>query len=278
MINSYGGKENAPLTGKPLVLAGRVPVHVTMEGGVIKPGDYLTASSTPGYAMKATHAGPTIGKSYGFYDGTSGNTVLALINVSYYDPNDGQHLQADDAVLNSLTVNGAMNAQSINVGGLATVGSLNVIGSANIGGDLSVGGSLTVTGATSVVDITVKGHIITAGSAPNVMALTAAGEGATVTVNGNDTSGAITITMGSQAQPASQTSPAVPGPVAGEIVQLAFAKAFGQAPRVLLSPNDRNGALLGYYVSSSGSTGFVLSAANTPIPLTTYTFTYHVEQ
>jgi len=92
MINSYGGSESATLTGKPLVLAGRVPVHVTNEGGAIKPGDYLTTSNTPGYAMKATHAGPTIGKSYGFFDGRSGK-VLTMVNVSYYDPNNGQSTQ-----------------------------------------------------------------------------------------------------------------------------------------------------------------------------------------
>ena len=35
-----------------LALAGRVPVKVTCENGPIQPGDLLTTSSTPGYAMK----------------------------------------------------------------------------------------------------------------------------------------------------------------------------------------------------------------------------------
>jgi len=38
---------------RPLALVGRVPVKVTLEGGPIEPGDLLTSSSTPGYAMKA---------------------------------------------------------------------------------------------------------------------------------------------------------------------------------------------------------------------------------
>ncbi|MFO0762139.1 MAG: hypothetical protein U0359_37215 [Byssovorax sp.] len=38
---------------RPLALAGRVPVKVTLEGGPIHPGDLLTSSSTPGHAMRA---------------------------------------------------------------------------------------------------------------------------------------------------------------------------------------------------------------------------------
>lgn len=37
----------------PLAIAGRVFTNVTTENGPIKPGDLLTTSSTPGYAMKA---------------------------------------------------------------------------------------------------------------------------------------------------------------------------------------------------------------------------------
>ncbi|MDE1977353.1 MAG: hypothetical protein KGI84_08870, partial [Elusimicrobia bacterium] len=45
----------------PLVLAGRVPVKVDLEGGPIHIGDYLTSSSRPGYAMRATKPGATVG-------------------------------------------------------------------------------------------------------------------------------------------------------------------------------------------------------------------------
>ncbi|OGY10486.1 MAG: hypothetical protein A3E16_04315, partial [Candidatus Blackburnbacteria bacterium RIFCSPHIGHO2_12_FULL_44_25] len=43
-----------------LALAGRVPVKVNGEGGPINIGDYLTSSSTPGVAMKATRPGPIV--------------------------------------------------------------------------------------------------------------------------------------------------------------------------------------------------------------------------
>ncbi|MDA3833542.1 MAG: hypothetical protein PF495_09110, partial [Spirochaetales bacterium] len=53
-------------TGEPLpgvsavrlALAGRVPCKVTDENGPIKPGDFLTSSSTPGHAMKWTYKDP----------------------------------------------------------------------------------------------------------------------------------------------------------------------------------------------------------------------------
>jgi hypothetical protein len=81
IINAYAKSDTSKLNGKPLVLAGRVPVKVTDEGGPIRPGDDLTSSSTPGHAMRATRPGPTIGKALGSFDGSRGK-VLALINAS----------------------------------------------------------------------------------------------------------------------------------------------------------------------------------------------------
>jgi hypothetical protein len=57
---------------KPVLvaLAGRVPLSVSLENGPIKAGDELTASSTPGVAMKATKAGTVIGQALTGYDGS----------------------------------------------------------------------------------------------------------------------------------------------------------------------------------------------------------------
>ncbi len=49
--------------GFPIALTGRVPVKLSYENGPVKAGDYLTSSSIPGYAMRATGAGPVIGKA-----------------------------------------------------------------------------------------------------------------------------------------------------------------------------------------------------------------------
>ena len=51
LINANGRSADALLTGKPLVLAGRVPVKVSLENGPIQIGDSLAPSSRPGVAM-----------------------------------------------------------------------------------------------------------------------------------------------------------------------------------------------------------------------------------
>ncbi|MEK6544266.1 MAG: hypothetical protein AABZ44_07530 [Elusimicrobiota bacterium] len=70
----------------PLALAGRVPVKVTLEGGPIKPGDMLTSSSKPGYAMKATRSGRVIGMAMETFDGqkTKEGKVLVFVNPHYW--------------------------------------------------------------------------------------------------------------------------------------------------------------------------------------------------
>lgn len=50
-------------TSYPIALTGRIPVKFSYENGSVKAGDYLTSSSIPGHAMRATGAGPIIGKA-----------------------------------------------------------------------------------------------------------------------------------------------------------------------------------------------------------------------
>jgi hypothetical protein len=61
-----------------VALTGRVPVAVNLEGGPILTGDYLTSSSIPGQAMKATKAGSIVGRALEAFSGTSTdpNSVL----------------------------------------------------------------------------------------------------------------------------------------------------------------------------------------------------------
>ena len=60
------------INGKPVALSGRVPVKVSNENGEIKPGDFLTSSSIPGVAMKATKPGQVIGKALEGFSGEAG--------------------------------------------------------------------------------------------------------------------------------------------------------------------------------------------------------------
>lgn len=66
----------------PVALVGRVPVKVTAEGGDISVGDYLTTSSTPGAAMRATKVGRVIGMALSDWDGVS-ETVMVQVNNSW---------------------------------------------------------------------------------------------------------------------------------------------------------------------------------------------------
>jgi mucin-19 len=72
-----------------IALSGRVPVKVSTENGPIAIGDYLTTSSIPGVAMKATQAGPTVAKALSSYNNPDQNavgTAMGFVNISWYDP------------------------------------------------------------------------------------------------------------------------------------------------------------------------------------------------
>lgn len=72
-----------------VALIGRVPVKISSINGSIRVGDYLTASSIPGVAQKATKPGTMIGKALESYDSTNTQDIgqiMVLVNVSYADP------------------------------------------------------------------------------------------------------------------------------------------------------------------------------------------------
>jgi hypothetical protein len=76
--------------GVPVGLTGRVPVKVTNENGEIKIGDYLTASSTPGHAMKASGSSFVIGKALDNFREKEGK-ILCLIANGWVNPNEQTH-------------------------------------------------------------------------------------------------------------------------------------------------------------------------------------------
>jgi hypothetical protein len=69
---------------KPLALAGRVLTKVILENGPINAGDYLTTSSTPGHAMKASSPGSILGKALQSFQSEPKegiNKIWVLINL-----------------------------------------------------------------------------------------------------------------------------------------------------------------------------------------------------
>ncbi len=87
------GDGAGPARGVPLALSGRVPVKVSTQNGVIEIGDYLTSSSIPGVAMKATKAGLVIGQALTPFYGNpladssqeSIGTIITFVNTGYFD-------------------------------------------------------------------------------------------------------------------------------------------------------------------------------------------------
>jgi hypothetical protein len=107
LINAHGQSANAPLTGKPLVLAGRVPVKVCLENGPVRIGDTLAPSSIPGVAMRSNGVGPTIGIALDNFDGSSVQAeetgmVLCFVKVTEGTSSAIQELQEQKSKVESL--------------------------------------------------------------------------------------------------------------------------------------------------------------------------------
>src|SRR5690606_25440182 len=113
---------DAHIDGVPVALAGRVPVKATNENGPIEKGDYLTSSATkPGYAMKATSSGATIGIAMQDLDETVG-VIDLWVNTGHYTPNNLQ----GNPTFSSLNVSGTITTENLTVTGTATIAKANI--------------------------------------------------------------------------------------------------------------------------------------------------------
>lgn len=124
----------------PVALSGRVPTFVSAENGAIKVGDPLTTSSKPGYAMKATQAGPIVG--YAMEDHALGDgSIIVFVRASYYDGATTNVAPAADTAISGLSsstvatldITGTLN---MNGGGIFSVGSIQ-----GAGGTWSISGN-----------------------------------------------------------------------------------------------------------------------------------------
>jgi hypothetical protein len=261
----------------PVALAGRVPVRVSTANGPILPGDPLASSSVPGVAMKATGPGRIVGMAMEGYSGSDEGTVTTFVNPNYYSglPDLQSSASMGNAVITGtlttkdLVVTNKAVIKSLDVTNTATVGSLTVMGAATAQSlavaDSIVTKDLAVSGNTSLVDVTVSGHITTRGATPTASALPGAGKDAQVSVSGNDVSGTITIKAGQEA-------------VAGSQVKLVFAKPYGKAPHVVISPNGSKAAALQVFLDNYSPTEFSVGVNTTPTEGQEYKYEYFVTQ
>jgi len=88
----------------PVALSGRVPVKVNEENGIIRKGDPITASSTPGEGMKATKSGRIIGYALENYPSVRmDGTVMVFLSNEYYYNNIFEQALDQVAELTALT-------------------------------------------------------------------------------------------------------------------------------------------------------------------------------
>jgi hypothetical protein len=258
----------------PVALAGRVPVAVT---GDVAPGDPLTSSSIPGVAMKATGTGRIVGMAMGTHTGADVGSVMSFVNPNYYS--GSTDLQSNGA-MGDAVVNGTLTTKDLVVTNKATIKTLMVTGEATVG-SLTVTGTVTtrslvatdsvatkdlvVSGSADLTDVTVSGHITTKGDKPVVSAESGAGKDAQVSVDGNDVSGTITVKAGKES-------------AAGNLVKVTFARPYGKAPHVVISPNGSKAAELQAFLGAYSTTEFYVGANAVSAEGQEYKFEYFVTQ
>lgn len=125
---------------KPVALAGRVPVKISLENGPINRGDFVTPSLTkPGYAMKALGEGMVLGQALESYiSETTSSRIEVFVNVHYWIPRVAYLLQEahDQNSLDSFLV----DVSNINMINARVFDDIAVRGSVYIAQDLHVAG------------------------------------------------------------------------------------------------------------------------------------------
>ena len=258
-----------------VALNGQVPTKVNTSNGPIARGDPITVSTTPGEGAKATGSGYIVGYAMEPL-ATGSGTIQVLVRPQYHSHSQAQELQGNGL---NITGNATLSGDMVVGGNITAAGNLNVSGpttltSLTVNGNVVIAGNLTVQNVT-VANLTVNGHIITAGNAPVATVGSNAGQAdaqnniaaPAVNIEGNDTSGTITVVAGANTG-------------AGELAKLTFTNPFGTKPRVVFSPANRDSAKLGAYYDSGFTTngGFSIMTDQAPEAGKTYSFTYFIVQ
>jgi hypothetical protein len=109
--------------GVPVAFGGRVAVKITTENGEIKTGDYLTVSATrPGYAMKLTGDGKSIGRAVSDY--TIGQEkVMMLVENGYQRLDTAGHYATTTGMLTYGNLD--LNANGVSITNIKSLSSAN---------------------------------------------------------------------------------------------------------------------------------------------------------
>jgi N-acetylneuraminic acid mutarotase len=143
-LNSEAATDSAHPYKVAVALTGRVPVHVSTENGPIAVGDYLTSSSQPGVAMKATTPGQVIGQALQAYNGATTGTILVRINVFWYLPPSFQNAFQGSwqASISAALLPNIQNIPLVTADTATVSGTLNVLGRTTLT-DVGITGTLS---------------------------------------------------------------------------------------------------------------------------------------
>lgn len=255
-----------------LLAAAGVTTFVSLKSNDNKPKQNKTQSLTDKQIAELRGSTTIVGDAQQTLD-IQGNSIF-----------EGQVLMRNNLdVAGSIKVGGSLSLPAITVGGSSSFGQIRVNQTLSVNGNttlqgqlsvqkaLSVAGSATIGGSLSANqlnvstlrltgDLVIARHITLGGGAPSRSGGPALGAGGTVSVNGTDTAGTVTINTGG-------------GPPAGCFVTINFTQKFNTTPHVVISPSNSNAGSLNYYTNRS-NINFSICTANGPSSSRTYIFDY----
>lgn len=167
-----------------------------------------------------------------------------------------------DLQLPGITVSGSsrlsqLQADNVTIGSTATVqGKFTALNGISVNGNSTFNGNLSATQISTNTlllngDLQLTHHITAGGPIPTLNRGTALGSGGTASVSGSDTSGSITINIGS-------------GPGAGCFATVVFSSKFNTTPHVIITPVGSGAAGLAYYINRSTSEFSVCTTSPAP--------------
>lgn len=205
-----------------------------------------------------------------------GNAIIAGQSLLRGNLNVAGNIQSGGSIQGpTITISGAASFGQAQINSLQVATTLAVQGATTLR-DLNVAGTSTFSGAITASQITVTklilsgnavlqvpNHISFTGSSPSRTANGAVlGTGGTVSINGSDVSGTVSVNSGNN-------------PTAGCFVRINFQQSYSNPPHVLISPVGAAAGQIGYYVDRNNS-GFSICGNNAAAANQVFAFDYFV--
>ena len=160
--------------------------------------------------------------------------------------------------LPGITVSGTSQFDQVSLNSLAVSGNETIQGQLNVQKGLTVGGNGSFSGSLSAgiintdklvlnQDLQLNRHIVAGGTTPGVSNGGALSGGSTVSINGSDTTGTVTVNFAA--------------PAVGLVANVTFAVKFNGNPHVVITPVCNGGCDPRAYVANRTTSGFSIGVA-----------------